>query len=232
MPRSRGLAGLRCTDRDREDPRLLRPRPDGGFPADAPPRLPRADRALRALLPLAGRPGSRLRGQPAGAGPATACWPHPGVVLSSGARRSPRPATTAHSRGSALRATSQENTMSVVALHPRHSDCEPAAPVSGDVFGGDDRVVLEVGYGITVYPPVEEGERWRAVWYEDGQRRPAEAVREDKLAAKLEKVRERLASGAEHLQRPGADLIAWYLSPDRRHRGGKPWSRRHADPQR
>ena len=122
--------------------------------------------------------------------------------------------------------------MSVVALHPRHSDCEPAAPVSGDVFGGDDRVVLEVGYGITVYPPVEEGERWRAVWYEDGQRRQAESVREDKLAAKLEKVRERLASGAEHLQRPGADLIAWYLSPDRRHRGGKPWSRRHADTQR
>jgi len=97
---------------------------------------------------------------------------------------------------------------------------------------GDSRVVLEVGCGITVYPPLEDGGRWRAVWQEDWERCQAESVREDRLAAKLEKVRERLASGAGFLQRPGADLIAWYLSPDRRKPRGKPWSRRHADTQR
>jgi hypothetical protein len=35
---------------------------------------------------------------------------------------------------------------------------------------GDDRVVLEVGCGITVYPPLQEGGRCRAVWQEDGER--------------------------------------------------------------
>jgi hypothetical protein len=33
------------------------------------------------------------------------------------------------------------------------------------------------------------------------------------------------------MERPGADLIAWYLAPDR-HPAGQPWSRRHADTQR
>lgn len=32
---------------------------------------------------------------------------------------------------------------------------------------------------------------------------------------KLEKVRQRLAMGASNMMRPGADLIAWYLNPDR-----------------
>jgi len=69
------------------------------------------------------------------------------------------------------------------------------------------------------------------VWYENGQRRQCEAVAEDKLAVKLAKVTERLGADAPNLERPGADLIAWYLSPDR-HPAGRPWSRRHADTQR
>ena len=58
-------------------------------------------------------------------------------------------------------------------------------------------------------------DRWRTVWYEKGQRRQCEAATEDRLAARLEKVTERLATGAPNLERPGADLIAFYLSPGR-----------------
>ena len=54
---------------------------------------------------------------------------------------------------------------------------------------------------------------------------------EDKLAAKLARVAERLAADAPDMERPGADLIAWYLYPDR-HPAGRPWSRKHADTQR
>jgi integrase len=93
------------------------------------------------------------------------------------------------------------------------------------------RVVVELEWGVTVYPARREGDRWRAVWYENGQRRQCEAVAEDKLAAKLAKVTERLGADAPDMERPGADLIAWYLSPDR-HPAGRPWSRRHADTQR
>jgi hypothetical protein len=75
------------------------------------------------------------------------------------------------------------------------------------------------------------GGRWRAVWYEDGQRRQCEAASEDRLAARLEKVTERLAADAPNLERPGADLIAFYLSPDR-HPAGREWSAKHADTQR
>ena len=82
-----------------------------------------------------------------------------------------------------------------------------------------------------VYPARREGERWRAVWYENGRRRQCEAVAEDKLAAKLAKVTERLQADAPNLERPGADLISWYLCPDR-HPAARPWSRRHADTQR
>jgi hypothetical protein len=88
-------------------------------------------------------------------------------------------------------------------------------------------VVVELEGGITVYPARGVGDRWRAVWYESG-RRQCEAVAEDKLAAKLARVTERLAADAPNLERPGADLIAWYLCPDR-HPAARPWSRRHAD---
>ena len=76
-------------------------------------------------------------------------------------------------------------------------------------------MVVELEWGITVYPARGVGDRWRAVWYENGQRRQCEAVAEDKLAAKLVKVTERLAAEAPDIERPGADLIAWYLCADR-----------------
>ena len=41
---------------------------------------------------------------------------------------------------------------------------------------------------------------WRAVFMENGQRRYREAVTEEKLAAKLEKVTERLQADAPNLQ--------------------------------
>ena len=96
---------------------------------------------------------------------------------------------------------------------------------------GSGRVVVEVEGGITVYPPQRDGEPWRAVFTENGRRRYREAGTEDKLAAKLAKVTERLQADAPHLERPGADLIGWYLCPDR-HPAGRPWSRKHADTQR
>ena len=96
---------------------------------------------------------------------------------------------------------------------------------------GDGRVVVELEAGITVYPARRAGDRWRAVWYEAGRRRQCEAVTEDKLAARLARVTERLQADAPGLERPGADLIAWYLSADR-HPAGRPWSRKHADTQR
>jgi integrase len=92
------------------------------------------------------------------------------------------------------------------------------------------RLVIELDCGITVYPAPAERGRWRAVWYENGRRLQCEAVTEDRLAAKLEKVAERLTMEAPNMERPGAELIAYYLSPDRLpvH---KQWSRKHAHTQ-
>ena len=54
------------------------------------------------------------------------------------------------------------------------------------------RPVIELESGILVYPPEAEGEPWRAVFTENGQRKYRQGATEEKLAAKLEKVRERL----------------------------------------
>ena len=35
-----------------------------------------------------------------------------------------------------------------------------------------DGEVIELDLGITVYPPRQDGGRWRAAWYEDGERKP------------------------------------------------------------
>jgi hypothetical protein len=125
---------------------------------------------------------------------------------------------------------------------PARTSSRPAA-LSGTgraATRSSGRVVVELEWGVTVYPARREGDRWRAVWYEGGRRRQCEAVAEDKLAAKVTKVTEvaevtevtgRLAADAPGMERPGADLIAWYLSADR-HPAGRPWSRRHADTQR
>jgi hypothetical protein len=75
------------------------------------------------------------------------------------------------------------------------------------------------------------GDRWRAVWYEGGRRRQCQAVSEERLAAKLEKVGERLAADAGNMERPGAELIGYFLSPDRLP-PGRQWSRKHAHTQR
>jgi hypothetical protein len=94
-----------------------------------------------------------------------------------------------------------------------------------------DGEVIELECGITVYPARSDGGRWRAVWYEAGQRQQCEAPTEAKLAPKLEKVTERLAADAPNMRRPGADLIAHYLNPDRLPVKDR-WSRKHADTQR
>ena len=65
--------------------------------------------------------------------------------------------------------------------------------------------VIELECGVTVYPARGDGDRWRAVWYENGQRRQCEAVSED--------------------------LIAYYLLPGRLPVRGQ-WSRKHAHTQR
>ena len=111
---------------------------------------------------------------------------------------------------------------------------QPGALLRGDTRAatrGDGGVVVELECGVTVYPARVAGGRWRAVWYENGQRRQCEAASEDRLAAKLEKVTERLTADAPNLERPGADLIAFYLSADR-HPAGRAWSAKHADTQR
>ena len=74
-----------------------------------------------------------------------------------------------------------------------------SARVGGDAreaTRGEGRVVVEVAGGITVYPARGVGDRWRAVWYEDGKRRQCQSVSEAGLAAKLEKVSVRLAADA------------------------------------
>jgi hypothetical protein len=91
--------------------------------------------------------------------------------------------------------------------------------------------VIELEHGITVYPAREEQGRWRAVWHENGQRQQCEAASEEKLAAKLAKVTERLEADAPNMTLRGADLIAFYLSADRLP-VQRQWSRKHAHTQR
>ena len=91
--------------------------------------------------------------------------------------------------------------------------------------------VIELGHGTTVYPARDERGRWRAVCHEAGRREQCEAATEEKLAAKLEKVRARLKADAPNMKRPGADLIAHYLDPDRLPVSAR-WSRKHAHTQR
>jgi hypothetical protein len=91
--------------------------------------------------------------------------------------------------------------------------------------------VIELECGITVYPAREEQGPWRAVWHENGARQQCEAASEEKLAAKLAKVTERLEADAPNMTLRGADLIAFYLSPDRLP-AQRQWSRKHAHTQR
>jgi hypothetical protein len=83
---------------------------------------------------------------------------------------------------------------------------------------------------ITVYP-ARHPEDPAAVWHENGHQRQCQSVTEAGLAARIEKVTIRLAADAPGMESPGADLIAYYLSPGR-HPAAAPWSRKHADTQR
>src|SRR6266849_6649383 len=97
--------------------------------------------------------------------------------------------------------------------------------------GPGGRTVIETPEGITVYAARSEGDRWRAVWYEDGGRRQCQAASEDRMAASLEKVAVRLAADAPDMLRTRAELIAFYVSPDRLP-AERQWSRKHAETQR
>jgi integrase len=116
---------------------------------------------------------------------------------------------------------------------------KPGRPPKGSRVSGDaresvrqpDRPVIELDFGILVYPPETDGEPWRAVFTENGQRRFRQGATEEKLAAKLEKVGERLQADGANMERPGADLIAHYLDPDRLPVEDR-WSRKHAHTQR
>jgi integrase len=95
--------------------------------------------------------------------------------------------------------------------------------------GGGEVITLDCG--ITVYPARGEQGRWRAVWHEDDKRQQCEAASEEKLAAKLEKVKIRLEADAPNMMKPGAALIAHFLDPDRLPVQDR-WSRKHAHTQR
>jgi hypothetical protein len=62
---------------------------------------------------------------------------------------------------------------------------------------------------------------WRAgpSGWGTGSGATCEAVTEEKLAVKLAKVAERLDAGAPNTELPGPDLIAYYLSPEKRASG-------------
>jgi hypothetical protein len=68
-------------------------------------------------------------------------------------------------------------------------------------YGALPRLVIELGYVV-------------AMRVESGQRRSLEAVTEEKLAARLAKVAERLEADAPNMERLSADLVPNHLSPD------------------
>ena len=96
---------------------------------------------------------------------------------------------------------------------------------------GAAATLLSEAFPLGRAPPERAGEPWRATFTEHGQRKYRQGATEAKLAAKLQKVRERLSAGAANMERPGADLIAHYLDPDRLPVDER-WSRKHAHTQR
>jgi hypothetical protein len=113
---------------------------------------------------------------------------------------------------------------------PKPGRLPEGSRVSGDARESvrqPDRPVIELEFGILVYPPETDGEPWRATFTENGQRKFRQGATEAKLAAKPEKVKERLQADAVNMERPGADLIAHYLNPDRLPVADR-WSRKHA----
>jgi hypothetical protein len=108
--------------------------------------------------------------------------PRPHVVLpAAGQRRgaskiptkSPQPA-----RGTAIRPAGRS---------------KAGRPAIGVLASGTGRAatrgggeVIELEYGITVYPAREEHGRWRAVWHENGERQQCEAASEERLVPQID----------------------------------------------
>ena len=163
--------------------------------------------------------------------------PRPGMrPPSDGACRFP------HTIRSALRNMNKQNAVrhDDPSRQPSPPPRDPEYPAAGDEAAiiislrpsaDASRPVIELGLGILVYPPETGGEPSRATFTEHGQRKYRQGATEAKLAAKLEKVRERLSAGAANMERPGGDLIAYYLDPDRLPVNER-WSRKHAHTQR
>jgi hypothetical protein len=94
-----------------------------------------------------------------------------------------------------------------------HPECDRRREDTGHSPGPDNnlasaRLIIEMDYGITVYPPETDGSPWRAVFPENGVRHFRQAATEELLAGKLEQVRLRLGFDAFNMERPGAELIA------------------------
>jgi hypothetical protein len=76
----------------------------------------------------------------------------------------------------------------------------------GDTRGSSrdpGRPVVEVWWGVVVYPPEAAGGLWRAVFTENGERRFRQGRTEAELAVKVDRVLERLAAGRRTWNAPG-----------------------------
>ena len=104
-------------------------------------------------------------------------------------------------------------------------------------IGGTTRMgrrgpLWDLGDGVVVYPPVDGAGPWRAQWRgPDGARKACRAASEQLLADKLDPLLRERRNEPKLGGSIGADLIDWYLSPDR-HPVDKPWSRSHLAGQR
>lgn len=102
-------------------------------------------------------------------------------------------------------------------------------PLGGilQVRDGPGGPVWILDQGITVYPARARATGWRAQWYDpDGTRRAVRATNGAALADKLAPVVARLRLDATNTERTGAELVAWFLSPNRLP-VERAWSRSH-----
>jgi hypothetical protein len=150
--------------------------PAFGLPPRAVPRSHADERLLPEVFTFQSGPRSRL-----GPAPPQDCR-RPGprhMCLASPRRRSPQLPAKSPACGLAVGAPRGLRTAGRPSKGPR---------VSGDAresVRDASRPVIEPDFGILVYPPETDGERWRAVFTENGQRRFRPGATEAKLAAKL-----------------------------------------------
>lgn len=104
-------------------------------------------------------------------------------------------------------------------------------------IGGTARIgrrgpVWDLGDNVVVYPPADRTGPWRAQWRgPDGRRKACRAASEQLLADKLDPLLRQWRNEPALGGATGAQLIEWYLSPDR-HPVDRPWSRSHLAGQR